>query len=317
MGLRLFSRARTQGPAPQTDGPRPSTAEDPLEQAAQQGRWGAILNGEGELRRHPEYKEHAKKAEAQIDAAFGIVPEGYATLPVGINDDPGCDEEDTAIEPFLLARHATTNREFQRFVDAGGYQNLDLWPEEIWPHLIEFKDLGESPGPRYWRDGRQPRKLADHPVVGVSWHEANAYAAWVGYRLPTEAEWQMAATWRVRSSAHVRRRYPWGDALDLRHCNIWASGKGGTVPVGEYAGGAAPNGVSQLIGNVWEWTGSDFGPRDDEGRVIIGEMAMKGIRGGAFDTYFPWQATGTFRTGLAMLARTQNIGLRCVIDLPR
>ena len=125
----------------------------------------------------------------------------------------------------------------------------------------------------------------------------------------------MAASWRIRSSANVLRRYPWGDALDHQRCNIWASSVGQTVPVDQFASGAAPNGVLQLIGNVWEWTASDFEVTDETGQPIIGEMIMKSIRGGAFDTYFAAQATSCFRTGLASLIRAHNVGFRCAMDL--
>jgi iron(II)-dependent oxidoreductase len=74
--------------------------------------------------------------------------------------------------------------------------------------------------------------------------------------------------------------------------------------------------VRQLIGNVWEWTSSDFSSTDREGRSVVGESAMKGVRGGAYDTYFPWQATAAFRTGLTCLSRVHNVGMRCALDLP-
>ena len=190
-----------------------------------------------------------------------------------------------------------------------------MWTEDIWPHLIEFKDQTGSHGPRFWRDGRHDRRITDHPVVGISYYEAEAYARWAGYRLPTSAEWQMAANWRIRSSAHVLRRYPWGDAFDTRKCNLWASNVGHTVPVQAYEEGAAPNGVLQLIGNAWEWTDGDYEVQDDAHRVVVGDMVLKEIRGGAFDTYFPAQATSSFRTGLASLRRMHNVGFRCVVDL--
>jgi len=291
-------------------------AEDPLERALQHGRFGIILTRGNGWSDHPKFNAARAAATEAIDERFGIVPEGYASIPLTITDEPGCPEEDHETEPFLLARHALTNAEFQMFVDDGGYQDLELWPQDIWPHLIGFKDLTDQPGPRFWRNGRHDQRLADHPVVGVCHYEADAYARWTGFRLPTEPEWQMAATWRIRSSAHVRRRYPWGDALDLQHCNIWHSGRGGTVPVQAHASGAAPNGVLQLIGNVWEWTASDFIVHSERGQTIVGDMLMKGIRGGAYDTYFAWQATGTFRSGLACLARSHNVGFRCVMDLP-
>ena len=79
--------------------------------------------------------------------------------------------------------------------------------------------------------------------------------------------------------------------------------------------GAAPNGIQQLVGNTWEWVASDFNCTDDQGRDIVGESLLKGIRGGAFDTYFAWQATGAFRSGLPCLARVGNVGFRCALDL--
>ena len=181
--------------------------------------------------------------------------------------------------------------------------------------MISFKDQTDHAGPRFWRAGRHHRDLAKHPVVGICYYEAEAYARWAGFRLPTEIEWQMAASWRIRSSAHVHRRYPWGDALDLSFCNIWASGHGGTLPVDACPGGAAPNGVVQLIGNVWEWTASDFEAVDREGRSVVGDTLLKSIRGGAYDTYFPWQAVGAFRSGLRCLTRAHNVGFRCALDL--
>ncbi len=152
-------------------------------------------------------------------------------------------------------------------------------------------------------------------MVGISWYEAAAYAKWVGLRLPSEAEWQMAASWRISSEADVFRRFPWGDAMDYQRCNIWGAGLGRIVSVEEFETGDAPNGVRQLIGNVWEWTDSDFEITDAQGRMIIGEMPAKGVRGGAFDTYFDTQATATFRTGQILLGRTHNTGFRCALDV--
>jgi iron(II)-dependent oxidoreductase len=253
----------------------------------------------------------------ELDERFARVPEGFASLPRTIDDGPGSPEDDFETLAFLLARSTVTNAQYQKFVEVGGYSELELWDREIWPHLIDFKDQTDEPAPRFWRNGRHNRRLADHPVVGICYYEAAAYARWAGFRLPTEAEWQMAASWRIRSSAHVLRRYPWGDALDINKCNLWGSNIGKTVPVLAYADGAAPNGVRQLCGNVWEWTSSDFLMMDEENNPVVGDMLMKSIRGGAFDTYFPAQATSCFRTGLASLARAHNVGLRLAMDLPQ
>ncbi|NLX12092.1 MAG: formylglycine-generating enzyme family protein [Phycisphaerales bacterium] len=291
-------------------------SDDSLLRCLQLGRWGFMIGHHQRWRQHPEAEKAYQAAGAAIDENYALVPEGFASLPMTVIDTPGAAEIDFDTEPFLLGRCVVTNVQYQGFVDAGGYEDLDVWPQDIWPHLIDFTDLTGTPGPRFWRDGRHDRRLADHPVVGICFYEAVAYAAWAGFRLPTEAEWQMAASWRIRSSAHVLRRYPWGDALDKDRCNIWASGIGHTEPVEAYPGGAAPNGIRQLIGNVWEWTDSDYEVTDSEGRPVVGVMQMKSIRGGAFDTYFASQATSCFRTGLVSLSRTNNVGFRCALDLP-
>jgi len=290
-------------------------SDDPLERCIQQERYGFLVRHCHRFRDHPDLEAAVATATEAIDARFAMVPEGLVSLAMTTTALPGQAELDVETAPFLMARFCVTNAQYQKFVDGGGYMDLSLWPRDIWPHLIDFKDQTGQFGPRYWREGRHDQRLAEHPVVGVCYYEAAAYARWAGYRLPTGAEWQMAATWRIRSAAHVMRRYPWGDALDTSRCNLWASGIGHTMPVNSYGSGAAPNGVLQLIGNVWEWTESDYVVTDDAGSTVVGDMLLKEIRGGAFDTYFPSQATGHFRSGLNVLSRVHNVGFRCAWDL--
>lgn len=328
MPLQIFSRKPQAGRnAPRTQRPRVPAADsfepsdpiplesDPLSQCLQLERYGHILANSEKWQGDPRIEEMCRAASDRIDELFAIVPEGFASLPQTIGDLPGSPEVTVNTEPFLLSRFAVTNGQYQRFVDAGGYEQLDLWPDDVWPHLIDLKDQSGRSGPRFWRGGRHSRRLAEHPVVGICFYEAEAYARWAGFRLPTEAEWQMAATWRIRSAANVLRRYPWGDALDTQRCNVWSSGIGTTVPVSGYLNGASPNQVIQLIGNVWEWTACDFEAVDDEGCNVVGDMRMSAIRGGAFDTYFTSQATSVFRTGVVCLARANNIGFRCALNL--
>ena len=327
MALRLFSRkpklqrgdrephgSRTGGAGFESADPI-ALETDPVQRFVQLERFGWIVRQRHQLGDHPLIQAAAEAAIEAIDQRFAIVPEGFVSLTRVTSDYPGCPEFDVETAPFLLARHCITNRQFQSFVDSGGYEDLQLWPEDIWAHLIDFKDQTEHHGPRFWRNGRHDKRLADHPVVGICYYEAEAFAHWAGYRLPTSAEWQMAASWRIRSSAHVLRRYPWGDAFDTRKCNLWASNVGHTVPVDSYEEGAAPNGIRQLVGNVWEWTNCEYEVQDDAGRIVVGDMVLKEIRGGAFDTYFPAQATSCFRTALASLRRMHNVGFRCVVDL--
>lgn len=289
--------------------------DDSIRRMLQQHRFGLLVQNAGQCATHREGGSLIEQAVRGIEDRFAMVPAGTATLPESLTGQFVGKESEVGVEPYLLAIHPVTNREYQWFVDDHSYENMDLWPEEIWPHLIEFHDLTDAAGPRFWREGRHDVRRSDHPVVGVSWHEAVAYCAWAGYRLPSEAEWQMAASWRIRSSADLLRRFPWGDAMDWTRCNLWNAGKGTTVPVTEYATGAAPNGVCQLIGNVWEWAGTEFNVVADNGTPIVGEMPMMGVRGGAFDTYFESQATAAFRTGQIALGRTHNIGFRCALDL--
>ena len=330
MALKILKRKQNQTMGPRRIALRRATAgsaehfepaetlsleADELKQYLQLERYGVVAANPERWRKHPHIRLALKIANEAIDRKFAIVPEGCASLPQTINDAPGCPETEVETRPFLLARQAVTNAQFQKFVDAGGYDDLSLWPEDIWPHLIDFKDLTDHCAPRFWKEGRHNKIRSDHPVVGICYYEAAAYVRWAGYRLPTEAEWQVAASWRIRSSAYILRRYPWGDALDTQRCNIWASGVAATIPAGEYESGAAPNGVLQLVGNVWEWMASDFEVSDDRTRPVVGDMPMKSVRGGAFDTYFPAQATSCFRTGLASLVRAHNVGLRCALDM--
>jgi len=334
MALKLFSRKSSDarpssksgrgkqniGSSPLSDpdfnpAPCETLDADPLKRLYQQGRHNIILQDGAQWQEHPQGQLIMQQAKEELEQRMALVPAGGVVLPMTLSAQPGAAEEDVDVEPFLLDVHCVTNARFQKFVDAGGYDALECWPEEIWPHLIELKDLTGQPAPRLWRNARHDERLADHPVVGVSWYEAQAFALWIGQRLPSEAEWQMAASWHINSSTDIMRRFPWGDAMDNTRCNIWSSRHSGTVPVGEYPNGSAPNQVRQLVGNIWEWTDTEYAIADDVGRPIVGEMPMHVVRGGAFDTYFETQSANYFRTGQIALARTYNTGVRCAMKL--
>ncbi len=295
--------------------PRDPVESDPLKRLYQLGRLNTILRDEAKWRAHPGGTGVVETVKRDLEQRMALVPAGSVTLALTLTGQPGASEKEFEVKPFLLDVHTVTNVRYQKFVEADGYDTLEFWPEEIWPHLIELKDQTGHPGPRFWRHGRHDARLADHPVVGVSWYEAQAFALWVGQRLPTEAEWQMASSWHINSSADLLRRFPWGDAMDNSRCNIWSSRQSGTVPVNTYPNGAAPNRVMNLVGNVWEWTDTEYTITDDDGRPIVGEMPMHVIRGGAFDTYFETQTTAGFRTGQLALSRSHNTGFRCAMEL--
>ncbi len=164
------------------------------------------------------------------------------------------------IKPFRIANTPVTNAEFVEFVEGGGYVTRKYWGKRGW----EWRRRNGHEHPRFWskRDGTWFLRSFDrrlpldpwHPVIHVNWYEAKAYCAWAGRRLPTEAEWEYAA------SGPRKNRFPWGETpptperanLDYRH--------GGPVDVRAFAAGDSPFGCRQMIGNVWEWSDSYLTP---------------------------------------------------------
>ena len=205
------------------------------------------------------------------------------------------DSEPIPVESVLLDRRCVTNADYARFVQSDGYTNAQLWPEDVLPSVLQFVDATGHPGPSGWSDGKPPAGKLDHPVVGICWYEASAYAAWAGKRLPTTTEWQRAGTWpKVQRGIGCELRYPWGNAFDPDKANTWSAGRGGTRPARDGVDGETPNGVRQLIGNVWEWVDAQFYPAAERGVSVLLDQAMAEIRGGAFDTYFTSHTTCQF-----------------------
>ncbi len=259
--------------------------------------------------------EQLERAQTRLDEVMAIVPQGPVVLRSWEEDE---DSEETLVdvEAYYLDRYPVTNRQYKAFVDAGGYEQMSLWDEEIWPAVLEFVDETGHPGPRFWQQGSYPRGLDDHPVVGISWYEAAAYARWVGKRLPTDPEWVKAGAWPVvrEGGVPVQRRFPWGDSMDRDRAHLWSPDVTGTVPVDATPGGQSVGGIHQLVGNVWEWTSSPFAAWERSSR-FLNDKPLKSIRGGAFDTYFDCQASCQFQSGEDPLARKHNIGFRCAVGV--
>jgi gamma-glutamyl hercynylcysteine S-oxide synthase len=291
----------------------PNDTDALVEQMLAQGRFALLLRPQvaGSLN------------EAQFGRALSVLGECMALVPDGdVQLEEGETSRVVTVQRFFLDRNPVTNRQFYEFVAAGGYQQSALWDETILPGVLEFIDRTGHPGPKYWKKGCYPEGEEKHPVAGISWYEAAAYARWVGKRLPSDAEWVKAGTWPVRisSTSQVQRRYPWGDSMDRTCANLWNSGPGRTVPVDQYPSGVSAGGVYQLIGNVWEWTSSGFSgaslPPDQLPRPGLKLPApLRSIRGGAFDTYFDNQASCQFQSGENPLNRRENIGFRCVVGV--
>jgi iron(II)-dependent oxidoreductase len=264
------------------------------------------------------------RAVRQLDGAMALVPAGnvlvgaaaeQVALAHRMAENVSQEIQYHTIEPVYLDRHAVTNEQYARFVAAGGYEQLALWAEESLPALFDFLDQTGEPGPRFWSNGQFPEGSDRLPVVGVSWYEACAYARWVGKRLPTDAEWTKAGAWPVESAPGriLQRRYPWGESFDLRRANFWGSGRNGPVAVDEYSNGTSVNGISQLIGNVWEWTGDSL-QHSVDAKMHVPD-SMRSIRGGAYNTYFENQATCHYLSGENPLARKPNVGFRLALSM--
>ena len=167
---------------------------------------------------------------------------------------------------FAIARSAVTNAEFREFVEAGGYRRRELWSDA---GRLMLDDIGLD-APRYWRrDGdtwhvrRFDRETAldpSEPVMHVSCHEAEAYCRWAGRRLPTEAEWECAASTGPDRTA--KSRYPWGDTCErpIEELARLDARFGAPAAAGDFPNGASAWGARQMLGNVWEWTASRFAP---------------------------------------------------------
>lgn len=293
-------------------------SQDLAELMLQQGRYTLLLRPQIAESIPP---QTLARAQEMLDDEMTLVPCGDTIVGKGGSDSidlpEHLDGRVVHVEGFYLDRYQVTNEQYQRFVDAGGYEQLPLWDPEIVPAILEFVDSTGISGPRYWKKGTYSAGQAKHPVVGVCWYEAAAYARWVGKRLPTDPEWVKSGSWPVPlpGARPIQRKFPWGEAFDQNKTNLWGSGKGGTTPVDDFADGMSVGGAYQLIGNVWEWTSSRFGAWQSSMRPLILDASMRSVRGGAFDTYFENQASCDFQSGDKAVARKRNIGFRCAIGL--
>ena len=198
------------------------------------------------------------------EAVLVYVPEGEFLM--GSEDDDAWDDEKPQrlvyLDAFWIYQHPVTNAQFAAFVDASGHQTSA--EETGWAWAWDGSNWVQTAG-TYWRAPEGPGSSLDgrdnHPVIQVSWFDANAYCQWAGGRLPTEAEWEKAAR------GTDGRRFPWGDdpvtGDRANFCDVncpmdWADeirddGYATTSPVDSYPAGASPYGALDMAGNVWEW----------------------------------------------------------------
>jgi formylglycine-generating enzyme len=267
---------------------------------------------------------------------------------------------DEHVEPFAIERHPVTNRQFSEFVSDTGYATVaersldqalfpDLTPTELEPGALVFTP---TPGPvdlsnwrQWWQwsvgaDWRHPLgpessidEKGNHPVVQIAYPDAEAYATWAGRRLPSEAEWEYAA--RAGSTS----TYAWG--VEVRPngqlmANTWqgrfpyqntgANGWVGTSPVGSFP--ANGFGLSDMIGNVWEWTTTEYqarhvmaapccGPSDVPAQPVTDQASRKALKGGSHlcAPEYCLRYRPAARSPQSVDTSTTHIGFRCVVSL--
>jgi len=229
------------------------------------------------------------------------------------------------IKDFEIDRAPVTNGQYLEFIRDGGYQNFRWWFSEGW----ETVNREHWHAPLYWEihdgewlirdfDGLRPiAERSDEPVCHVSFFEASAFAKWIGKRLPTEAEWEKTACY---SSANLKQSFLWGEQRpELTHGNLFENGHWSTVPVGAYPAAATVHGCHQLIGDVWEWTTSDYVPYpgfksefDEYNDKWF--VNQKVLRGGSFATP-QLHIRSTYRNFFHAHERWMTSGFRCAKDI--
>lgn len=204
------------------------------------------------------------------------------------------------VADFYVDRWPVTNAEYKKFADATGHPVPNY--EVSW---CDTQGYNWDPQTRLYPEGK-----ADHPVVLVTWEDAMAYAAWAGKRLPTEAEWERAAR------GTEGRRYPWGNDLGSGRCNCKEAGLHHTSPIGAFSPqGDTPEGLVDMVGNVWEWTNSLFAPfpyDPNDGRESRQALGFRVLRGAS------WVNDAQVANCLSRLDGDfqfyNNVGFRCAVS---
>lgn len=257
---------------------------------------------------------HGDKADHPLEGDMAFIPAGSFVFGTDKVDETGdllaagvpkplYEDEHPMQKPFLkgfyIDRHEVTHRRYKAYVDA----------------------VGAVP-PEYWENDTYPQGQDNQPVVWVTWYDAANFCGWAGKRLPTEKEWERAAR------GPDGREYPWGQEFDASRANLARNSRTQLklVDVGSFPQGATPEGVYDLVGNVWEWTASDYEgypgnskalPRFGEGQKVLRGMSAANI--GHFPGAFYEKALKEFaRAGYRQFAPPDSmgpdVGFRCVSD---
>jgi ergothioneine biosynthesis protein EgtB len=279
----------------------------------------------------------ATSVEGEVEFTASMMELGTSAADHLFAWDNECPRHKVYVNAFALDKRLVTNAEYLEFMRSGGYTDYRWWLSAGW----EWLQTESIKAPMYWertgeetslwniRDYRGVRLAENNePVAHISYYEASAYAKWRGKRLPTEAEWEYACTYTPKAGlpkaglqeTGIKQNFPWGNQLtEAYHANlfenkIWCASEAGTFPEG-----ATESGLQQMIGDLWEWTSSDYAPfpgfttQFDEynDKWFVGQ---KVLRGGSHATP-RLSVRSTYRNFFAPADRWMCSGFRCARTL--
>jgi iron(II)-dependent oxidoreductase len=280
-----------------------------------------------DLAYEPAFREATPRPSLPPDTEMVLV--GGGAFPLGAQRIPEAYDNERPVtwvdvDGFWIDAAPVTNGAYLAFMEAGGYRRAEWWSDEGWAWRAEHDvrhPLGWRMDEGGWVDvqfGHVEPLVPSRPVQHVSWYEADACARSAGKRLPTEVEWEKAAAWDPE--VRIARRYPWGDRPpDTRRANLDAR-TFAPAPIGAYPGGRSFYGCHQMMGDVWEWTASEFHaypgfeafPYPEYSEVHFGK-GYRVLRGGSWATA-TIVARNSFRNWDLPQRRQIFAGFRCARD---
>jgi len=278
---------------------------------------------------HPVQRRSVPQITGDDSSFEGMVEIPGGDYTIGTDDRTSAYDNErprnaASVAPFRIDRRPVTNGDYLEFMSDDGYRDERHWTAAGWKWLEETRNAA----PKHWtRDGdswttRSMDRVSPvdprRPVCHVSWHEAAAFARWSGKRLPTETEWEIAASASTPGRSAIA--FPWGaDLVTPRDANVDQLSFE-TAPVGAYQRNVSPSGCYGMIGDVWEWTSSDFTgypgfesfPYKEYSETFFGPD-YKVLRGGSWATR-PGAIRNTFRNWDYPIRRQIFSGFRCASD---
>lgn len=280
-----------------------------------------------EVRDAPDAPDGAPPDNPWLPVHGGRFTLGCSRAGTGAEDADAWDNEheahETRVAPFLMQRFPVSEAEWLAWMRAGGYERREWWSPEGWAWrtrcgVVAPGHWERSPDERWWRrtlSGLVPAGGA-RPVAHLSWFEAEAHARSRGARLPTEAEWECAASGEPGGG---KRRFPWGAHFDSARADVGRS-SGDCSTLGAHSEGLSPSGIEHMCGGVWEWVSDCFRPYPGFAPGLYAEYSApwfgvrhRVARGGSWLTS-PCNARTTFRNWYEPHVREPCLGVRLVRD---